>query len=139
MLAGEIAALIVMAPEANKPIFIRPVNKNQTLTIGDDILGILERTINIFLALFFLSLFSPLIGFIVLLMLLKSPGSIFKYEWCIGKKGKLFRLVNFDHNLQKNLPISSLGMRNLRLHRLPELFNILRGETSLFSSQYSKL
>lgn len=125
--------------KANKPIYIRPVNKNQPLTIGEDILGILERTINIFLALFFLSLFSPLIGVIVLLMLLKSPESIFKYEWCTGKKGKLFRLVNFNHNLQQNLPISSLGMRKLRLYRLPELFNILRGETSLFNSKHSKL
>jgi len=123
--------------KANKPIFIRPVNKNYR--IADDILELWERTINIFVALIFLSLFSPLIGFLVLLMLWKSPGSIFNYEWCIGKKGKLFRLVNFDHNLQQNIPILSLGMTKLRLHRLPELFNILRGEASLFNSKYCKL
>ncbi|MEB3147941.1 MAG: heterocyst development glycosyltransferase HepC [Sphaerospermopsis sp.] len=123
--------------KANKPIFVRPVNKNYR--IADDILELWERTINIFVALIFLSLFSPLIGFLVLLMLWKSPGSIFNYEWCIGKKGKLFRLVNFDHNLQQNIPILSLGMTKLRLHRLPELFNILRGEASLFNSKYCKL
>ncbi|BAZ89935.1 sugar transferase [Raphidiopsis curvata NIES-932] len=125
--------------KANKPIFVRPFNKHESLTIGDDTLVLWERTVNIFLALIFLSLLSPLIGVIVLLMLLKSPTSIFKYEWCIGKKGKLFRLVNFDDNLEQNLPMLSLGMTKLRLHRLPELFNILRGETSLFNPRHSKI
>ena len=95
---------------------------------------------------------SPFMLGLALLMRVQSPEPIFLRQWCVGKRGKLFRLFNFrtlvvnaqtlehevmgNQNLQNredDQKITSLRrwMRKYKLDQLPQLFNVLRGEMDL--------
>lgn len=112
-----------------------------------------KRLIDWMLGFLLLLLLSPLMLGLVCLMRTQSPDKpIFSREWCVGERGKLFRLFKFrtmDINAQmleqemmgnkkslydqeeKSIAPLERWMRKYGLDKLPQLFNVLRGEMSL--------
>ncbi len=107
-------------------------------------------------ALIILVLLAPVMLLIMAFMRLNSKKSLFEREWHIGKRGRLFRTFKFRTN-KINLSVldgelidcqESLNkldgkyrfidverwLSNYGLENLPQLFNVLRGEMSLFGS-----
>ncbi len=85
---------------------------------------------------------SPVILGLVLLMCLNATEPILCWEWCVGKRGKVFQafkfcLVSVDH--EARLPFLGHWMRQSKLERLPQLLNVLRGEMSLIDACHLNL
>lgn len=113
----------------------------------------LKRICDWFIAALLLILLSPVMAWVALLITLFSPGPIFFYQWRVGERGKLFKIIKFRtmdvgaeqlhhqvmgtqeglHKLEDDPRITSLGrwIRRYSLDELPQLFNVLRGEMSL--------
>jgi lipopolysaccharide/colanic/teichoic acid biosynthesis glycosyltransferase len=102
------------------------------------ILWLLKRSLDWIIAFVLLIILSPALGAIALKSIyLKKP--IFNEQWCVGKQGKLFLIYNFQDLQQPNdnskqLP-RKFGMRKSNLEKLPQLFNVLKGEMSLVGRQ----
>ena len=102
------------------------------------ILWLLKRSLDWIIAFVLLIILSPVLGAIALKSIyFKRP--IFTEEWCVGKQGKLFPLYNFQDLQQPNHSSKQLsrklGMRKSNLEKLPQLFNVLKGEMSLVGRQ----
>jgi lipopolysaccharide/colanic/teichoic acid biosynthesis glycosyltransferase len=100
-----------------------------------------------------LSLLSPALLMIALMITCLSPGPIFFRQWRVGENGKLFQIYKFRtmvvgaekmhhlimgqqaglHKLTDDPRITPLGkwLRKYSLDELPQLLNVLRGEMSL--------
>jgi lipopolysaccharide/colanic/teichoic acid biosynthesis glycosyltransferase len=140
--------------QANKPIFLRlPTTHALSSKRCPKSWWLLKRLVDWSAAALLLLVLSPVMLGIVCLMRVYSPGPILLRQWCVGERGKLFRLLKFrtmvmnaqtldrevmgnQKSLQKseaNTSITPLGrwMRKYSLDRLPGLFNILQGEMSL--------
>lgn len=113
----------------------------------------LKRAFDWFIAALLLILFSPVMLWVAFLIALFSPGPIFFYQWRVGERGKLFKIIKFRtmeidaeqlhhqvmgsqeglHKLKDDPRITVLGrwIRRYSLDELPQLFNVLRGEMSL--------
>ena len=112
----------------------------------------LSRLIDWSAAALLLLVLSPFMLGLAWLMRVQSPEPIFLRQWCVGKRGKLFRSFQFrtlvvnaqtleyevmgNQNMQNredNQKITSLQrwMRKYKLDKLPQLFNVLRGEMNL--------
>ncbi len=103
---------------------------------------ILDRTVSAVL----LTVLSPLLAIVALLIRLDSPGPVLYWQARVGKDGKTFNLCKFRTMIpdaeretgavlaQKNDPrVTRIGriLRKTRLDELPQLWNVLRGEMSL--------
>jgi N-acetylglucosaminyldiphosphoundecaprenol N-acetyl-beta-D-mannosaminyltransferase len=86
--------------------------------------GTLKRVFDLVLALFLILLFLPLL--IIIYPGLKLYGHGIREQEKLGKWNATFELLEFD------IPESGIGrmLRYLLLHRLPTLFNILKGDIS---------
>ena len=101
----------------------------------------LKRLIDRGAATLLLLVLSPILLGIVCLMRVQSPEPIFCSSWCVGERGKLFRIFKFrttvvnaqtlHHFDEPRITLLDLLMRNYGLDQLPQLFNVLRGEMSL--------
>ena len=136
--------------QANKAVFLRlPASLNKQRCPR---MWWLQRLINLIAAALLLVLLSPVMLGLVCLMRVQSKEPIFLRYWCVGERGRLFRLFKFRTmvgNTQKQEPevinnqkiskdedhlyITPLGrwMQNSSLDELPQLLNVLRGEMSL--------
>lgn len=115
--------------QANKPVFLRLPAANPLSRQRSPLMS-LKRLLDRSVAALLLLLLSPVILGLVLLMRIYSPGPIFFREWHVGERGKLFQLWKFrtDDPLITRL---EPWVRKYSLDKLPQLFNVLRGEMSL--------
>ena len=115
-----------------------------------------KRGIDLLLATFILTVFSPLLLAIALAVKLDSPGPVFYLSDRIGKKGRVFRCMKFRtmifdaerrradvthlnerdgvlFKIAKDPRITRLGaiLRKYSLDELPQFFNVLIGDMSI--------
>ncbi|MGB3637433.1 MAG: heterocyst development glycosyltransferase HepC [Rivularia sp. (in: cyanobacteria)] len=83
---------------------------------------VIKRCLNIFGALILIVILAPVFIALALLIKIYFHQPILKTQWCIGKQGKLFCIYQFGANLRE-LNLNSLS-------KLPQLFNVLKGEMS---------
>lgn len=104
----------------------------------------IKQVLDIFLAIFFLILLSPLLLYAAIRVKFSSPGKIIFKQERIGYKGRAFIMYKFRSMLEdaeedgpslsseKDKRITRWGktMRKWRIDELPQLWNILKGEMS---------
>ena len=139
--------------QASKSIFLRLSAAHQLPSKRCPLRWWLKRLIDWSAAALLLLTLIPIILGLVCLMRLQSPEPVFCWQWCVGERGKLFRLLKFrpmvmnaqmlHHRLifnqkswlhrEDDHSITPLGrwMRKYSLDQIPLLFNVLRGEISL--------
>jgi lipopolysaccharide/colanic/teichoic acid biosynthesis glycosyltransferase len=139
--------------KANKAVFLRlpPVIKlpKPQRQLFWKLMQLLDWSIAVLLLL----VLSPVIVILFFLLRMQSSEPVLIWPWHVGNRGKLFRLFKFrttvanaqmlenqlvsEHknilNRQENSNLTNLGywMRKYKLDRLPQLFNVLRGEMRL--------
>lgn len=139
--------------QAGKPVFLR-LPSTQTLPQKKWPLGwAMKRLCDWLIAALILLLLSPVMLALAVTLAIVSPGPIFFYQWRVGKRGQLFKVIKFRtmivgaeqlhqqvmghqqglHKLKDDPRITPLGrwMRKYSLDELPQLINVLRGEMSL--------
>jgi lipopolysaccharide/colanic/teichoic acid biosynthesis glycosyltransferase len=132
--------------EAGKPMFLS-IPRERKLSNVTPSRKWLKFFIEWLAALMFLVAASPIMLGLLVLMRVYSPGAIFKREWHVGERGKLFRIVKF-RTIQTNTyggegeqNMTSLGswMHKYSLDNLPQLLNVLRGDMHLTGRRSWKL
>lgn len=103
----------------------------------------LKRIFDFIVAIFALSLLSPLFILVTISLLFANSGKPFYFQQRPGKYGKLFKIIKFrtmrDHRDSKGnlLPdskrITKFGsfIRKSSLDELPQLLNVIKGDMSL--------
>lgn len=105
----------------------------------------LKRLFDFIFSLLILTVSSPLLLLIAILIRVTSPGPIFFVQKRLGKNGEPFNIYKFrtmivgadqnsDHlTLIKDPRITKIGriLRKLNLDELPQFFNVIKGEMSL--------
>ena len=93
---------------------------------------------NYILAFFLLIFLTPLLIFIVILIILTSGFPIFFIQERIGYKNKIFKLIKFRTMIKNNISdetrnITNIGkfLRRYSIDEIPNLFNVLKGEMSI--------
>lgn len=99
-------------------------------------LGI-KRIFDVSLSLMLIVLFTPAITLLSLLVVLTSPGPVFKLQSRVGLNGKMFTIIKLRTIEDKNskpFRVTMLGkpMRRWGIDELPQLINILKGDMSFF-------
>lgn len=84
---------------------------------------LIKRCLDIFGALISIVILAPVFIALALLIKVYFHEPILKTQWCIGKQGKLFSIYKFGANL------ATLNLDGLS--KLPQLFNVLKGEMRL--------
>ena len=124
--------------QANKPVFLWGSVAQKLKGKQSQRRWYLTRLIDAIAALLLMILLSPVMLAIALLMYLYSPGAIFSLKWKVGTRGKLFRVLKFRttsvNNDSRTTPLGRL-MCKYSLDELPQLFNVLRGQTSLVGTR----
>lgn len=114
--------------EAGKPIFLRLPSSNKQVSRW-------QQLIDWITALFLLLLMSPVMLVLFFILQIGSPGAVLTSEWQVGKRGKIFRALKFCTTANENLIDVGRWIRKYDLDYLPQLWNVLRGETTLMRSR----
>lgn len=124
--------------QAKKPLFLRGTVPQKWNRKSSKLSGYI-KLIDWFAALLLLMVLSPImLAVVILQMYVYSPKTIFSREWCVGARGKLFQSLRFrTTEVEHNSRTSPLGhwISKYNIHKLPQLFNILRGEMSLLGQR----
>lgn len=137
--------------KANKALFLRlptTIKRHSWRSLTSRLLLLLERMI----AALLLLVLSPVIVILFCLLSMRSPQPILQGQWHVTQRGRLFRLFKFQTTVNtipklenkllhepkldqrqdsKNINLD-YWIRKYKLDRLPQLFNVLRGEMRLF-------
>jgi len=108
---------------------------------GSAALDQMTRLADLLIAGLLLVLSLPLMLFVALAIRREGSGPIFERQTCIGRGGRRFQMLKFRtivHDPEHRMPVwaqnpTQIGqfLRYTRIERLPQLFNVLRGEMSL--------
>ncbi len=141
------------AQKANKAVYLQMPSTYGLPTKSKPFSWLIKRMCDWVSAALILTVLSPVMLGIALLMKISSPGPVFFWQWRVGERGRLFRICKFRtmtvnaeklhhqvmgdqkglHKHQNDPRVTPLGrwMRKYSLDELPQLFNVLRGEMSL--------
>lgn len=122
--------------QANKPVFLRgtiqkKIHKEGQLSLQP------KQWMDSIVAFLLLLLLSPIILATAILIYLYSPEPILPRQWYIGTGGKFFRLLKFPTTVANEDSFNTLLTRwmcKYNVDKLPQLFQVLRGEISLRDS-----
>jgi lipopolysaccharide/colanic/teichoic acid biosynthesis glycosyltransferase len=134
--------------KAKKPIFVRLSSRQKKIKINRPLSQVFKIIIDKIIAAGFLLLFSPFILMIIFLIKFLSKDLLLSKEWRIGKRGKLFQVVqcpksekieiqyyyhkNPNGNTQENKKnILDLWIQKSSLDKFFQLINVLKGEMSI--------
>ncbi len=142
--------------EVKKPIYLRIPSANTKHNISYLSRQWLQQSTNWLLAFILLLALMPFLVPLVIWMKFYYHKSLFTYEWGVGKRGKLFRIIKLcaadiqqitsndrlmlsDKNMyvskkQQNVTKIIKLMHKYGINKLPQLLNVLRGEMMLFGS-----
>jgi len=122
--------------QANKPVFLRGTIQKKIHQQGQ--LSIQPKQwMDSIAAFLLLLLLSPIILATAILIYLYSPEPISPRQWYIGTGGKFFRLLKFPTTVANEDSRATLLIRRMckyNVDKLPQLFQVLRGEISLRDS-----
>ena len=138
---------------ANKPCYLRLPNLSQIPQKQKSWQWCCKRLFDWVVAAMLLTVLSPLMLALTILILIDSPGPVFFKQWRVGYRGQLFQIIKFRsmkvnaeqhhhqvmgnqsglHKHQEDPRVTALGLflRKYSLDELPQLLNVLRGEMSL--------
>ncbi|BAB74533.1 heterocyst development glycosyltransferase HepC [Anabaena sp. FACHB-709] len=121
--------------KAHKPIFLsKPAHRKPSApTLISQSIRWLWRLIDWLMAFGLTLLVSPMLLALVILMQIDSQKSLFTYEWRVGERGKIFRVIKLTPT-QNHPRILQVWLKKFGLSHLPQLWNVLRGEMSLTGS-----
>jgi lipopolysaccharide/colanic/teichoic acid biosynthesis glycosyltransferase len=117
--------------QAGKPIFLHLPSRDKLAKQSKP----WQKFIDAIAALFLLLLMSPVMLALFLILRLDSAESVFRSEWQVGERGKLFRTLKFSTTAHQNINPLGRWMCKYDLDHLPQLWNVLRGEMSLMASR----
>jgi lipopolysaccharide/colanic/teichoic acid biosynthesis glycosyltransferase len=133
---------------ASKPIYLRISAERKEPKPNNPLLWWLKRLIEWAIASVVLLVVSPLMLLLAVLIKIDDGAPMFERSWHVGERGKLFKLIKY-RTTSVNQSIYAQGLENKQktdenttqlqswirkygLDNLPQLFNVLRGEMSLF-------
>lgn len=122
--------------QANKPVFLRGLIQ-KTVQKQSQLSPQPKQWRDSTVAFLLLLLLSPIILATAILIYLYSPEPIYPRQWYIGTGGKFFRLLKFPTRVANDDSRATLLIRwmcKYNVDKLPQLFNVLRGEISLKDS-----
>ena len=122
--------------QANKPVFLRGLIQ-KTVQKQSQLNPQPKQWRDSIVAFLLLLLLSPIILATAILIYLYSSEPIFPKQWYIGTGGKFFRLFKFPTRVANDDSRATLLIRwmcKYNVDKLPQLFNVLRGEISLRDS-----
>lgn len=111
---------VVFLRLSKKPKF--NTNSNTFFNYFNQLKCWIKRCLDIIGALISIIILAPIFLAIALLIKVYFHKPILQTEWCIGRKGKLFCVYNFSDNF------TTINLNFLA--KLPQLFNVLKGEMS---------
>jgi lipopolysaccharide/colanic/teichoic acid biosynthesis glycosyltransferase len=84
-----------------------------------------------------LLLFCPLLLVFTTLLRLQDGGAAVTYEFCVGKRGRIFSMAQFRRASITTGQVTRLGgfLEVSRLDRLPRLANLVKGEMTLIGTK----
>jgi len=136
--------------EVNKPIYLRIPSANVKRNISYLCRQWLQLSTNWLLAFLLFLILIPFFILLVIWIKFSSHQPLFTYEWRVGKRGKLFRVIKFctadiqqitskeDLYINKKYINMTKMMQILcqyGVDKLPHLLNVLRGDMMLFGSK----
>jgi len=123
--------------QANKPVFLRRTIQQKTFQKQRQLSPQPKQWMDSIAAFLWIVLFSPIILAAAISIYLYSLEPIFPKQWYIGTGGKFFRLLKFPTTVAKDDSRTTRLIRwmcKYNVDKLPQLFNVLRGEISLRDS-----
>jgi len=125
--------------QANKPVFLRRTIQQKKFHKQSQLSPQPKEWIDSIAVFLFVLLLSPIILVTGILSYLYSPERVFPKQWYIGTEGKFFRLLKFPTTVANDDSRTTRLIRwmcKYNVDKLPQLFNVLRGEISLRDSFY---